>query len=200
MCTEYLAEDYCHCLDRQAEEYMGYITKSIDRMYLLIDDLLTYSRIGRQEQNYIPVNLQTVVENCLEDLSIAVEEKQATVNYGNLPTIQANLREMRQLFQNLIGNALKFTFGDRSPEIEITARQQDEHWLFAVADNGIGIEPQYTDKIFQMFQRLHSSSEYEGTGIGLAICHKVVTSHGGKIWVESKIGKGSTFYFTLVDR
>ena len=107
---------------------------------------------------------------------------------------------MRQLFQNSIGNALKFTFGDRSPEIEITARQQDEHWLFAVADNGIGIEPQYTDKIFQMFQRLHSSSEYEGTGIGLAICHKVVTSHGGKIWVESKIGKGSTFYFTLVDR
>ncbi len=200
MCTEYLAEDYSHCFDKQAEEYMGYITKSIDRMYLLIDDLLAYSRIGRQEQNYIPVNIQTIVEDCLEDLSIAVEEKQATVNYGNLPTIKANIREIRQLFPNLIGNALKFTFGDRSPEIKITARQQDRHWLFAVADNGIGIEPQYTDKIFQMFQRLHSSSEYEGTGIGLAICHKVVTSHGGKIWVESKIGKGSTFYFTLVDR
>ena len=196
MCTEYLGEDYAHCFDKQAHEYMRYITKSIDRMYLLIDDLLAYSRVGRQEHNYISVDIETIVEDCIEDLSIAIEEKQARISYHDLPVIQANLREIRQLFQNLIGNALKFT-SDRCPQIEITATPKGDRWMFAVADNGIGIEPQFTDKIFQMFQRLHVNSDYEGTGIGLAICHKVVTSHGGEIWVDSQVGHGSTFYFTL---
>ena len=196
MCTEYLSEDYAHCFDEQAESYMGYITKSIDRMYLLIEDLLTYSRVGKQHEEYTAVNLQTVVEDCLDDLSLTIEEKQAIVNCADLPTIKGNLSEMRQLFQNLIGNSLKFT-GDISPIIDITAMPQGEMYLFAVKDNGIGIEPQYSDKIFQMFQRLHNSSEYEGTGIGLAICHKIVARQGGEIWVESELNKGSSFFFTL---
>ena len=196
MCTEYLAEDYAHCFDEQAESYLGYITKSVDRMYLLIDDLLTYSRVDKQEKNYVSIDLNCLIEDCLSYLSMTVEEKQAIVNYDNLPTIEGNISAIGQLFQNLIGNALKFA-SDRIPEINITATQQQDNWLFKVADNGIGIEPQYSEKIFQMFQRLHHSSEYEGTGIGLSICHKVVTSRGGKIWVESKLGKGSTFFFTL---
>jgi len=196
MCTEYLAEDYAHCFDEQAESYMGYITKSIDRLYLLIDDLLTYSRVGKQEKEDIPLDLNSIVAECIEDLSLTIAEKQATVNYSDLPTVYGNLREIRQLFQNIISNALKFT-GKRTPEIEITAVQQDEDWLLAIADNGIGIDPQFSAKIFQMFQRLHPDSEYEGTGIGLAICHKVIQSHGGKIWVESELEKGSSFYFTL---
>ena len=196
MCTEYLAEDYAHCFDRQAEEYMSYITKSTDRMYLLIDDLLAYSRVGKQEKDYVLIDLTVAINEVLEDLSITIAEKQAQIEYQDLPNIKANPREIRQLFSNLIGNSLKFT-SDRHPIITITATKQSEHWLFAVKDNGIGIEPQFSDKIFQMFQRLHQNSEYEGTGIGLAICHKVVTSHGGAIWVESQLGKGATFYFTL---
>ena len=196
MCTEYLAEDYGHCFDEQAQKYLGYIFSSTDRMYLLIDDLLTYSRVGRLEQNYIPVDLNTIIQETLDDLSVTIAEKEATIHYHNLPTIKANPREMRQLFQNLLDNALKFT-SDRSPEINIQVTRQENNWLFSIQDNGIGIEPQYSDKIFQMFQRLHHSSEYEGTGIGLAICQKVVTSHGGTIWVESQLGEGATFYFTL---
>ena len=197
MCSEYLAEDYAHCFDQQAEEYIGYITNSIDRMYLLIDDLLAYSRIGRKEQEDVAVDIQDIVKESIEDLSILVEEKQATFIYQDLPTIKGNVREIRQLLQNLIGNALKFTSKNRTPTIEIKATEQNDSWLFSIADNGIGIEPKYKDKIFQMFQRLHSPSEYEGTGIGLAICHKIVTSRGGEIWVESELGKGATFYFTL---
>ena len=196
MCTEYLAEDYSDCFDDRAESYMGYITKSIDRMYLLIDDLLTYSRVGKPKKDDRAVDLNTVIEDCLEDLSIAIEDTNATINYSKLPIIETNPREVRQLFQNLIANALKFTRG-KDPQINITATEQGNRWLFSVADNGIGIEPQYSDKIFQMFQRLHNDEEYEGTGIGLAICHKIVNSRGGEIWVESQPGEGSTFHFTL---
>ena len=195
MCTEYLAEDYQHCFDEQAREYIGYITKSTDRMYLLIDDLLAYSRIAKHERTLVPVDLKSVVRDTLEDLSVSIEEKQATINYQNLPKVLANPREMGQLFQNLISNSLKF-ISDRPPEITINAVEKDE-WLISVKDNGIGIEPQFSDKIFQMFQRLHGNREYEGTGIGLAICQKVVNSYGGEIWVESQLDEGATFYFTF---
>ena len=198
MCTEYLAEDYQQYFDEQAEEYLRYITKSTDRMYLLIDDLLAYSRIGRQEKNLVSLDLESVVRDILEDFSLTIEEKQATIDYQGLPTIRANVREIRQLLQNLIGNSLKFT-GKPLPKIIISAVRQEDNWLFSVKDNGIGVEPRFYDKIFQMFQRLHCNSEYEGTGIGLAICHKIVTSHGGKIWLESQLGEGTTFYFTLPD-
>ena len=195
MCTEYLAEDYADGFDEQAETYIQYITKSIDRMYLLIDDLLAYSRVGKQEQR-VSVDLNSIIEECLDDLSLVIEDKQAEISYDNLPVVKGNLRELRQLFQNLLANALKFT-SDRPPIIKITATRQSDRWLFAVKDNGIGIDSNYSEKIFQMFQRLHHNSEYEGTGIGLAICQKVVNSHGGEIWVESKLGEGSTFFFTL---
>lgn len=196
MCTEYLAEDYQHCFDEQAREYIGYITKSTDRMYLLIDDLLAYSRIAKQEQNLVPLELESVVRDTLEDLSISIEEQQATINYQNLPTVVANPREIAQLFQNLISNSLKFA-SDRPLKITIDAVEKEDEWLISVKDNGIGIEPQFSDKIFQMFQRLHGNREYEGTGIGLAICQKVVNSYGGEIWVESQLNEGATFYFTL---
>ena len=196
ICTEYLAEDYAHCFDERAESYMEYITNSVDRMYLLIDDLLTYSRVGKQEKADVPLDLNDIVAECLEDLSLVIEEKQAVISCQNLPTVSGNLREIRQLFQNLLSNALKFT-GDRSPEIQITAAPQDRQWLIKITDNGIGIDPQFSEKIFQMFQRLHPDCEYEGTGIGLAICYKVVHSRGGKIWVESKLGLGSRFCFIL---
>lgn len=165
-------------------------------MYLLLDDLLAYSRIGKQEKNYSLVKLDRIMQETLDDLSLTIEEKQATIDYADLPAIIANPREIRQLFQNLISNSLKF-IKDRTPEIQVTAQQQANEWLIAVKDNGIGIESQYSEKIFQMFQRLHSNSEYEGTGIGLAICQKVVNSHGGRIWVESDFGRGTIFYFTL---
>ena len=197
MCTEYLAEDYQDCFDQQAREYINYITKSTDRMYLLIDDLLSYSRIAKHERTLVDVDLESIVRDTLEDLSLSIEEKQATVNYKNLPTVLANPREMGQLFQNLISNSLKFT-GDRPPEITIDAVEQEDKWTIGVKDNGIGIEPQFSEKIFQMFQRLHGNYEYEGTGIGLAICQKVVNSYGGKMWVESQLNEGATFYFTLL--
>ena len=196
MCTEYLSEDYAHCFDEQAESYMEYITKSVDRMYLLIDDLLTYSRVGQQDEAIVSIDLNTIVEECLEDFSLTIEEKQAKIDWDNLPTIQGNIREMRQLFQNLIGNSLKFT-ADKPPRIKITVTPEQDYYLFSIEDNGIGIEPQYSDKIFKMFQRLHKSADYEGTGIGLAICQKIVTRRGGKIWVESQLEEGSNFYFTL---
>jgi len=196
MCTEYLAEDYGHCFDEQAESYMTYITSSIDRMYLLIDDLLTYSRIGKQEKEAVSIDLASIVAECIEDLSFVIAKKHATVSYHDLPTVQGNLREIRQLFQNLISNALKFT-SDKPPKITVTSAPKGERWLLTVTDNGIGIDSQFSDKIFQMFQRLHPDSEFEGTGIGLAICQKVVNSHGGNIWVESKLGKGSSFCFIL---
>ena len=196
MCTEYLAEDYQHCFDDQAREYIGYITKSTDRMYLLIDDLLAYSRIAKHERTLVPVDLESVVRDTLEDFSITIKEKQVTVNYQNLPTVLANSTEIGQLFQNLIGNSLKFT-SDRPPEITIDAVEQEDRWLISIKDNGIGIESQFFDKIFQMFQRLHGNRKYEGTGIGLAICQKVVNSYGGEIWVESQLNEGTTFYFTL---
>ena len=196
MCTEYLAEDYAQYFDEQAQSYMDHITSSIDQMYLLIEDLLTYFRIGKQEQNRISIDLNLVVKMCIEDLKLVIKQSQATVSYSDLPTIEANFQEMRQLFQNFIANALKFKT-NKPPKIEITASRKDDRWLFSIADNGIGIEPQYYDKVFQMFQRLHHPSQYRGTGIGLAICHKIVTTYGGEIWVESQLGEGSTFYFTL---
>lgn len=138
-----------------------------------------------------------MLKNCLEDLSLVIEEKQATINCDNLPTVRGNLRELRQLFQNLLSNALKFT-SEQAPVITINASQDEsDHWLFSTQENGIGIDLHYADKIFQISQRLHYTSEYESTGIGLAICQKVVNSHGGAIWVESELGAGSTFFFTL---
>lgn len=196
MFAELLAQEYRDKLNSQADEYIDYITDSAERMQTLIKDLLAYCRAGKNEQTWIYIDLNDVVNNVLRDLEASIKESKAKIKIERLPTIQANPREISQLFQNLISNGIKFR-GKDTPRIEINAQSQQQQWLIAVKDNGIGIEPQYQDKIFQIFQRLHNLEEYPGTGVGLAICQKIVERYGGKIWVESQPERGSTFYFTL---
>lgn len=184
-------------LDTRADEYLKFISSSTKRMETLIKDLLDYSRVGKTDLDKTKVNCQTILNEVLHDLSNSIEENKAIVQVDLLPTINGYPSEIKSLFQNLISNAVKFKEEDRNPEIHITAKQQDKEWLFSVKDNGIGIENQYFNKLFVLFQRLHSKEKYPGTGIGLVQCKKIVELHGGKIWVESEYGKGSTFYFTL---
>ncbi|MBE9167728.1 GHKL domain-containing protein [Pleurocapsales cyanobacterium LEGE 06147] len=160
-------------------------------------DLLAYCRAGKNEQTWISVDLQDVISNVLRDLEASIKESKARIKIDRLPTVQANPREIDRLFHNLISNGIKFCGKDNTPHIEIKAQSQQQHWLITVKDNGIGIEPQYQEKIFQIFQRLQSLEEYPGTGVGLAICQKIVERHGGSIWVESQPDRGSSFYFTL---
>ncbi len=180
----------------KAQRYLDYIIDAADRQQKMIRALLVYSRLGRQDLNQVAVDLNLVVEKVLEDLSIPIAETGATIIFRDLPTIQASPTQMAQLFLNLIGNGIKFQ-GEALPIIQIEARLQQSEWLIYVQDNGIGIKPKYTERIFQIFQRLHSRSEYPGTGIGLAICRKIVEGHSGSIWVTSEPGQGSIFYFTL---
>ncbi|MBK4730406.1 PAS domain S-box protein [Oxynema sp. CENA135] len=197
--TELLAQRYSDRFDDRAQKYMDYITDGATRMQGLIQDLLIYSRVGRGELTLAPTDLNAVVCRTLKDLSHAIEETQAELAISSLPTVAVNAIQIGQLFQNLIANALKFR-GDRTPKIEIKATCGDGHWMFSVRDNGIGMDPEYSDRIFIIFQRLHSQQEYPGTGIGLAICKKIVERHGGRIWVESKLGEGTSFYFTIPTR
>lgn len=194
--TELLAEDYQSQLDTKADKYMAYITDGAERMQALIADLLTYSRVGKGELTKEPVSLESVVNRILTDLSLAITENNARITFELLPTIDANFHQMVQLFQNLITNALKFR-SVAPPEILIQAELKQGQWLFSVKDNGIGIKPQYLERIFVIFQRLHSRDKYPGTGIGLAICRKIVERHGGQIWVDSEERIGTTFYFTF---
>lgn len=163
----------------------------------LITDLLAYSRVGTHGKEFAPVAMEEVVKRVTDSLQMAIEEKGATVTSDPLPVVLGDKVQMIQLVQNLIGNAIKFR-GVEPPRVYVGARKQDEHWLFFVRDNGIGIDPQYTERVFVIFQRLHSREEYPGTGIGLAICRKIVERHGGSIWVESVPGQGATFFFTLL--
>jgi light-regulated signal transduction histidine kinase (bacteriophytochrome) len=165
-------------------------------MHVLITDLLTYSRIGTRGQPFQPVNCQQVLEKVMINLQIAVQESKAQITHNPLPTVWGDETQLIQLFQNLIGNAVKFR-ADRPLEICIHAEPKDDCWRFSIQDNGIGIESQHFERIFKVFQRLHSRSSYTGTGIGLAICKKIVERHDGAIQVESKPGKGTTFYFTI---
>lgn len=194
--TELLAEDYQGQLDEMADKYIHYITDGVTRLETLIKDLLTYSRVGRDNREIRSTDLNTVLAQTLDDLSLCIDENHAQIIADPLPTVAANSRQMGQLFQNLISNAIKFR-RDIPPQIHISAESQKDSWLIQVSDNGIGIKPQYTDRIFEIFQRLHSRSKYPGTGIGLAIVRKIVECQGGKIWLESEFNQGTTFYFTL---
>ena len=165
-------------------------------MRKLIDDLLTYSRVEIQGKELESIDCETVFTQSLDNLKMAIEEKGAVVTHDSLPTVLADHLQLEQLFQNLIGNAIKFQ-GNEPPHIHVSASRNGSGWTFSVRDNGIGIAPEYAERIFVIFQRLHSRKEYTGTGIGLAICKKIVERHGGHIWVESEVGKGSTFYFML---
>ena len=165
-------------------------------MYDLINDLLVYSRVNSQAQKIEEADLQDVLERVLNNLRPVIESSGAIITHDPLPTVMANGFQLEQLFQNLISNAVKFR-SEQSPRVHVTAKQKRKQWVFSVQDNGIGVDPQHRERIFVIFKRLHSQAEYPGTGIGLAICRKIVERHGGKMWVESQPGKGSTFYFTL---
>ena len=194
--TQLLAQRYQGNLDAKADKYINHIVDGASRMQQLINDLLAYSRLGSRAQEFEIADCNAAVEQSLCNLQIAIAEKQAVITKDVMPTVMGDEFQLVQLFQNLIGNAIKFCRED-VPIIHIAAIIQDDEWLFSVRDNGIGIDPEYADRIFLIFGRLHSRREYSGTGIGLAICQRIVERHGGRLWVESQSGEGATFYFTI---
>jgi light-regulated signal transduction histidine kinase (bacteriophytochrome) len=167
-------------------------------MQSLINDLLEFSRVGTRGQSFKPMASTTALNMALHNLEIAISDSGATVTHGKLPLIVGDEGQVVQVFQNLVGNAIKF-HGKEPPRIDIAAEKRVDEWVFSVNDNGIGIDPQFFDRIFIVFQRLHRD-EYSGTGIGLSVVKKIVQRHGGSVWLESQPGKGSTFYFTIPDR
>ena len=183
-------------LDSDADDFIGFAVDGTNRMQTLINDLLAFSRVGTRGELLTPTNCETLLSQTLSDLKVSVDDSGAVITHDTLPTVMADGSQLAQVFQNLIGNAIKFK-GEDSPRIHIAAERKDGEWVFSVADNGIGIEQEYFDRIFVIFQRLHGREEYEGTGIGLSVCKKIVERHGGRMWVESEIGRGSTFYFTI---
>jgi len=182
-------------VDEQMKKWIQYITSGTLQMKTLIDDLLSYSRVG--EVNVEEVNVTKVIEKVSEMLQEPIRETNAEIIYEKLPVVLGTKTQLHQLFQNLIGNALKFKKPNLAPVVNIRCEEQGAFWKFYVSDNGIGFDPKYSTRIFTMFKRLHTSNEYPGTGIGLTICKKIVESHGGEIGVDSAEGKGSTFFFTL---
>ncbi len=194
--TQLLARRYKGKLDADADEFIGYAVDGATRMQGLINDLLAYSRVGTRGKPFELTNCDDVFNYAVANLRVAIEENGAVVTHEGLPTIMADGMQMVQLFQNLVGNALKF-HSDKRPEVHVEARRNDAEWLFSVRDNGIGIAPEQYERIFVIFQRLHGREEYPGTGIGLAVCKRIIERHKGRIWVESEVGKGSTFRFTI---
>jgi PAS domain S-box-containing protein len=194
--TQLLARRYQGQLDATANEFIAYAVDGANRMQRLINDLLAYSRVGTCAKGFEPTDCTAVLDQALANLKAAIEKSGAAVIHDPLPTVMADNLQLIQLLQNLIGNAIKFHV-EKPPRIHVAAEQKGNEWVFSVRDNGIGIDPQYAERIFIIFQRLHTREEYPGTGIGLAICKKIVERGGGRIWVESQLGKGSTFYFTI---
>lgn len=183
--------------DKDAARHVGQILESSQRMQEMIDGILEYSRVETQGTPFKSVDFNEVVEDAVGNLSAAAEASDAEIRVRDLPTLNADSGQMLQLFQNLIGNGIKFRSARRKPRIVVSASEQREHWRFTVQDNGIGLDPAQRDRIFAMFQRLHTGEEYPGTGIGLAVCRSIVKRHGGEIWVDSVPGEGSEFHFTI---
>jgi light-regulated signal transduction histidine kinase (bacteriophytochrome) len=194
--SDLLVAEYRGALDGDAHEYLDFIVDNVARMQNLITDLLDYARVSTQGKPFASVDSAAVLAITARNLQAAIAESQATLIYPDLPTVLGDETQLVQLFQNLIGNAIKFR-ADRPVEVTVGAERRGAQWLFWVRDNGIGIEPESAERIFVIFQRLQSRAESPGTGIGLAICKKIVERHGGQIWVESEPGQGSTFYFLL---
>ena len=194
-----VAQRYQGRLDAEADEFIGYAVDGAKRMQALINDLLAYSRVGTKARPFAPTDCAAIVDTAIADLRVAIDESGASVTCGPLPVVMADAMQLAQLFRNLLGNAIKFR-GTAPPQVHIEAESADAGWRFAVRDNGIGIAPEYFDRIFVLFQRLHGRREYPGTGIGLALCKKIAERHGGRIWVESVPGSGSVFRFTLPQR
>ena len=193
---ELMKRRYAGKLDSDADEFIDFAVDGANRMQTLINDLLAYSRVGTRGKPLTPTDCTFVLEQLLMNLEVAIDESGAVVTHDPLPTVMADGSQLAQVFQNLIGNAIKFK-GEEPPRIHIAVEQRGGEWVFSVADNGIGIDPESFDRIFEIFQRLHGRDEYSGTGIGLAVCKKLVERHGGRMWVESESGQGSTFYFTI---
>ena len=197
--VQLLQQRYKGRLDEDADEYIKHAVEASTRMQALINDLLMYSRVGRRQKPVELVNAEICLQIALNNLTTSIKESQAIITWDDLPSIAADETQIIQLFQNLISNSIKFR-NDRAPEIHISAIKTHNAWQFSVRDNGIGIEPQYFERIFLVFQRLHTRREYAGNGIGLALCKKIVEHQGGTIWVESEPGQGCTFHFTLPTR
>ena len=197
--TAYLGlvkDRYAEDLDDTAQEFIDFAVDGAERMRTLINDLLEYSRVNVQERPLESVSCDDALNTALRSLNQAIERNGAVVRTSPLPVITGDESQLNRLFQNLLSNALKFR-GDQSPVIRVWAELKGEEWIFSVQDNGIGIAPEYQEKVFGMFSRLHSRSQYEGTGVGLALCSKIAQRHGGRIWVESDVGKGATFRFNI---
>lgn len=194
-----LERRYAGRLEHEAEKYIAGALNSTIRMDALIQSLLSYSRLGTSEKCFEQTDCARILDTAIANLQLVMNESGATVTSDPLPTVMANSSQLLQLFQNLLSNAIKFA-GEKPPEIHVGAVRNDDEWKYFVKDNGIGIEPPYFDRIFLLFQRIRNRPEYPGTGIGLANCRRIVEHHGGRIWVQSTPGKGSTFFFTIPDR
>jgi PAS domain S-box-containing protein len=194
-----IARRYQEKLDDKGREFIAQTVEGVNRLQQMIRDLLEYSRVTTRGKEFAPVDCSVLLNQVLGDLSLAIAERGAVITVDPLPTVTADAAQLARLFQNLISNALKFC-RDRTPQVHIGAEPGEHEWRFWVRDNGIGIAPEDSGRIFGMFERLHDRGDYPGTGIGLAVCQKIVERHGGRIWVESQPGEGATFYFNLPDR
>lgn len=194
--TQLLSERYQGKLDSAADRYISYAVEGATRMQGLLEDLLAFSRVGRNDAPPTPTDVNSAINDVLKNLALALKQHSVTVTCHPLPTILADRFQVVQLFQNLIGNAIKFR-AKRNPCITVSAEQKGREWLFSVFDNGIGIAEEHRDLVFKIFQRLHTRTEYPGNGVGLAICKKIVEHNGGRIWVESELGRGCNFRFTF---
>ncbi len=197
--VQLLQRRYQGKLDKDADEFIAFAVDGASQMKLLINDLLAYSRVGSSSKSFETVNTETALEKALANLNAAINESDAEITHGLLPTVFADDGQLTLLFQNLISNSIKF-HSNNPPRIQVAAEQDSRGWVFSIQDNGIGIDPEYAERIFVIFQRLHTRDDYPGTGIGLAICKKIVECHGGRIWVESALSKGTKFYFTLPNK
>jgi signal transduction histidine kinase len=183
-------------LDEEDREFIGYAVDGARRMQHLIQDLLAYARVDTRGQPLVPTDCEQLLATVLANLKVAIAESGTVVEHDPLPTVQGDVMQLTQVFQNLIGNAIKFR-GREAPKIHVGVQRQNGEWVFQVKDNGIGIDPKNFERIFVLFQRLHTRQEYPGTGMGLAICKKIIERHGGRVWVESKPGEGTAFFFTI---
>lgn len=195
--TQLLAKRYQGKLDADADEFIAFAVDGCNRMQGLIQDLLAYSRAGTNGKVFSVISAEDALQQALADLRITTQQSGAVVSHDSLPALETDETQLTQVFQNLVGNAIKYR-STEAPRVHVSASKNSaSEWIFSVRDNGIGIDPRYFEKIFVLFQRLHGLSEFEGTGIGLAICKKIVERLGGRIWVESQVGEGSTFYFSV---
>ncbi len=197
MCANLIKKDYEDKLDEEGREFLDVMSRSAIRMQEMIRNLLEYSRIGANKKDFEDINTNDVIAEALEKLTVEVNESDAQISYDNLSHVRGNRNLLVQLFQNLIGNAIKYRRDYQNPEIIISVEKQNNEWIFSISDNGIGIDPKFKDKIFTIFQRLHTDEEYSGSGVGLSFCQRIVEFHGGKIWLDTDYKDGSHFFFSL---